>query len=91
MIQRLNLERKLYLTITGFSVILPIESVLLALGGFLVVLAAALMILKGNRKKKSEEKLEIRVSGIKRQFNGIKDESVAYEGDDWLEKRLKED
>ncbi len=56
-----------------------------------MVLSALLMILKGRRKKKSEEKLEVRVSGIKKQFSDIKNESVADEEDDWLEKRLKED
>lgn len=90
-IHRLHMQRKVYLALIGFSVIIPIEGVLLGLGGFLIVLAVALMILKGHRKKKSDEKIEIRVSRIKRQFSDIKDESIADEEDDWLEKRLKED
>ncbi|MEN6592599.1 MAG: hypothetical protein ABFC12_05090 [Methanobacterium sp.] len=71
--------------------IIPIGGVLLGFGGFLTILSALLMILKGHRKKKSEQKLEVRVSGIKRQFSDIKNESVADEEDNWLEKRLKED
>lgn len=90
-IHRLHMQRKVYLAIIGFYVIIPIEGVLLGLGGFLIVLATALMILRGYRKKKSDKKLEIRVSEIKKQFSDIKDESIADEEDDWLEKRLKED
>ncbi len=90
-IRRLHMQRKVYLTVIGLSVIIPVEGVLLGFGGFLMVLVALLMILKGHRKKKSEEKLEVRISGIKKQFNDIKNESVADEEDDWLEKRLKED
>jgi len=59
------MQRKVYLTVIGLSVIIPIEGVLLGFGGFLMVLSALLMILKGRRKKKSEEKLEVRVSGLK--------------------------
>jgi len=87
---RLHMQRKVYLTVIGLSVIIPIKGVLLGFGGFLMVLSALLMILKGRRKKKSEEKLDVRVSGIKRQFSDIKNESVADEEDVWLEKRLKE-
>jgi len=62
---KLHMQRKVYLTVIGLSVIIPIEGVLLGFGGFLMVLSALLMILKGRRKKKSEEKLEVRVSGLK--------------------------
>jgi len=51
------MQRKVYLTVIGLSVIIPIKGVLLGFGGFLMVLSALLMILKGRRKKKSEGKV----------------------------------
>ncbi len=56
-----------------------------------MVLTTVLMILKGHRKEKSENKLEKRVSKIKSQFNHIKDQLGDHQEDDWLEMRLKED
>ncbi len=90
LIHRLDLQHKVYLTIIVFSAISPIDDIILALGGIIIVLAALLIILKSFRKKKSQEKLDKRVSGIKNQFDDIKDESTDYEEDDWLETRLKE-
>jgi hypothetical protein len=46
---------------------------------------------KAARNKRSEHKLEKRVVDIKNQFNLIKDESVSYGDDDWIELRLTED
>ena len=91
LIHRLNFQRKFYPIATVFSVILPAEDIILALGGTVIVLATILIILKGHRKKKSAEKLDKRVTGIKRQFNEIKGESINYVEDDWLEMRLKDD
>lgn len=71
--------------------ILPEDNVVGALGGILIVLVALSLGLKSYRKKQSEKKLDRRVSGIKRQFSDIKDESIIHEEDDWLEMRLKED
>jgi hypothetical protein len=91
LVQGLRFQRKVYLAAIGFSIVLPFEGVLLALSGFLFILAAALMILRGLREKKDEKQLKMRVSGIKKRFTDIKDESVIDGEDDWLQKRLKED
>lgn len=90
LIGRLRLQRKVYLTATGFSVVIPLEGLLLSLGGVLFILAAVLMILR-SRREKDEKQLKMRVSGIKERFTDIKDESVMDGEDDWLEKWLKED
>ena len=82
---------KNYFIILFFSVFIPVDEIVLALGGIAILLTTYLIILKATRKKKSQNKLEKRFTGIKSQFNDIKDKSVSYSDDDWLEMRLKED
>ena len=87
----LNRANKNYLTIIVLLVIIPVDEIILALGGIVIVLTSYLIILKATRRKISQNKLENRFTGIRNQFNDIKDESVTYSDDDWLELRLKED
>ncbi len=75
----------------GYLAITPIEYILIAVGGFLILFMALLLILRGYRKKKTQFKFQNRISGIKHQFNAIKDEALVYEDDDWLEYRRKQD
>jgi len=84
-------QLKSYLSLTIFAAIIPFDEIILALGGIVIILATSLIFLKTAKKKSSEHKLEKRVVGIKNQFNVIKDESVSYGDDDWIEMRLKED
>ncbi len=82
---------KNYLSIIIISVFIPLDEIILALGGIVILLTSYLIILKATRKKRSQNKLEKRFTGIKSKFNDIKDESISYGEDDWLEMRLKED
>ena len=82
---------KNYLIIIAFLSIMPVDEIILALGGLVILLASYLIIFKAAKKKRSQNKLETRFTGIKSHFNDIKDGSITYGGDDWLERRLKED
>jgi hypothetical protein len=84
-------QLKSHLGLTILAVIPPVDGIILALGGIVIIFAASLIIIKTVRRKRSQHRLDERVSGIKSQFNNIKDESISYGDDDWLEMRLKED
>lgn len=75
----------------GRLAIIPIENILIAFGGILIVLIALLLILRGHRKKKIQQQFQNRISGIKHQFHLIKDAALVEEDDDWLEYRRKQD
>lgn len=81
---------KNYMIIIAFSSIIPVEEIILALGGLSVLLSSYLLIFKAAKKKRSQNKLDMRFTGIKSQFNDIKEESITYVDDDWLERRVKE-
>lgn len=82
---------KPYLSSAVFIAVIPFDEIILALGGIAIILAAGLIILKTARKKRAQQKLNRRVVGIKNRFNELKDESINYGDDDWIEMRLKED
>lgn len=81
---------KPYLSLAVFIAVIPFDEIILALGGIVIILATSLIILKTARKKRTQHKLNRRVIGIKKQFNELKDESINYGDDDWIEMRLKE-
>lgn len=70
---------------------IPIYNILLALGGIVIVLIAFLIILRAHKQKKSQAKFQNRFSGIKQQFNDIKEDATNEEEDDWLKIKQKQD
>lgn len=89
--RELKRQRKPYLGYAILAVLIPVDEIILAMGGLVIIIATSLIIIKTAQKKKSKHRLDERVSSIKNQFNNIKDQSISYGDDDWLEMRLKDD
>ena len=92
--RRLREEHEKYLAggvLTAISPVGDLSSIILALGGIVLILAASLFILGAYKRKKSSDKLQRRVSGIKRQLNDIKGEEIVRDDADWLKMKKDED
>jgi len=61
---------------------------------FVVIMAALAIILGASaiyKKKKSSEKVDKRLSSLRREFNNVKEESFNKHEDNWIENRLNAD
>lgn len=61
---------------------------------FVVIMAALAIILGASaiyKKKKSSEKVDKRLSSLRREFSNVKEESFNKHEDDWIENRLNAD
>ena len=59
-----------------------------------VLLSAVIVIILGvsafRKKKQDSEKVDIRVSSLRREFSAVKQKSI-NSNDDWIEERLEDD
>jgi len=81
------IKKENYLAGGGFAAILPtgdVSSIILALGGIIIVITAFLFILKVYRRKQSQDKFQKRFTGIKSQWEDLKEKGVLQEDVDWF-------
>lgn len=80
-----------YITGGFFSAFLPGGDILQIFIAIIAILALALGFFAFYKKKKSSEKVNRRISSLRREFNNVKEESSNKNEYDWIKMRLDGD